>query len=114
MNKDLPHDRLLFFIMFLLLVCLTIPAVSAQDSVNTTQNSSNNSNATGGASGSRDHMNLRSDLFSNGRYDKSIRPVKNISQTTLVEMQFFVAQVLDVDERLETFKINAWLTMVSV
>ncbi|XP_071483332.1 neuronal acetylcholine receptor subunit alpha-9-like [Diadema antillarum] len=64
-----------------------------------------------GAVGSRDQMKLRTELFSSGKYDKSIRPVKNVSKATVVEMQFFVARVLDVDERLETFKINAWLTM---
>ena len=41
-------------------------------------------------------MQLRGDLFGVGRYDRTIRPVRNMSHTTFVEMQFFVAQVLDV------------------
>ncbi|XP_071827353.1 neuronal acetylcholine receptor subunit beta-3-like isoform X1 [Apostichopus japonicus] len=64
-----------------------------------------------GVYSSEDHQRLRRNLFTTGKYDRSVRPVRNASKATLVEMQFFVAQVLDVDERLETFKINAWLTM---
>ncbi|XP_022091877.1 neuronal acetylcholine receptor subunit alpha-10-like [Acanthaster planci] len=67
---------------------------------------------TKGLFASEPHRQLRHDLLYNSSvYDTSIRPVKNDSHPTVVEMQFFVAQVLDVDERLETFKINAWLTM---
>ncbi|XP_038070482.1 neuronal acetylcholine receptor subunit alpha-10-like [Patiria miniata] len=67
---------------------------------------------TKGIFASAPHRRLRHDLFyNNSSYDISVRPVKNDSRPTVVEMQFFVAQVLDVDERLETFKINAWLTM---
>ncbi|XP_780864.3 neuronal acetylcholine receptor subunit beta-2 [Strongylocentrotus purpuratus] len=111
MNDILINNLTLAFVMFVLLFYLVIPAVLGQDKENTTRDDLSPSDGMGEALGSRDHMKLRSDLFSNGRYDKSIRPVRNISQTTLVEMQFFVAQVLDVDERSETFKINAWLTM---
>ncbi|XP_072042453.1 neuronal acetylcholine receptor subunit alpha-9-like [Amphiura filiformis] len=69
-----------------------------------------------GCYASDSHKKLRKALFGhhNGRhdnYDRAVRPVIYANTTTVVEMQFFVAQVLDVDERLETFKINAWLTM---
>ncbi|XP_071793246.1 neuronal acetylcholine receptor subunit alpha-10-like [Asterias amurensis] len=67
---------------------------------------------TKGLFASEPHRRLRHDLFhNNSEYDNSVRPVINDSFPTVVQMQFFVAQVLDVDERLETFKINAWLTM---
>ncbi|XP_033099315.1 neuronal acetylcholine receptor subunit beta-3-like isoform X2 [Anneissia japonica] len=58
---------------------------------------------------SSEHKRLREVLFND--YDVSVRPVINSSDPTVIDLQFFVAQVLDVDERRETFKINAWLTM---
>ncbi|XP_071948495.1 neuronal acetylcholine receptor subunit alpha-10-like isoform X2 [Antedon mediterranea] len=58
---------------------------------------------------SSEHKRLREVLFTD--YDVSVRPVINSSDPTVIDLQFFVAQVLDVDERRETFKINAWLTM---
>ena len=50
-----------------------------------------------GSFASENHRRLRHDLFfNNSVYDPSIRPVRNDSTATVVEMQFFVAQVLDV------------------
>ena len=46
---------------------------------------------------SEPHRRLRNDLFhNNSEYDTSVRPVINDSVPTIVQMQFFVAQVLDV------------------
>ncbi|XP_077868279.1 neuronal acetylcholine receptor subunit alpha-9-like, partial [Saccoglossus kowalevskii] len=58
-----------------------------------------------------DHKRLFMELFETRDYYRYIRPVYNTSTTITVEMQFFVAQVLDMDERKETLQTNAWLTL---
>ncbi|XP_070540916.1 neuronal acetylcholine receptor subunit alpha-10-like [Ptychodera flava] len=58
-----------------------------------------------------DHSRLRESLFRNQTYDKSVRPVYDPSTTTRLELQLFLAQVLNVDERLQTLKMNVWLTI---
>ncbi|XP_077992577.1 neuronal acetylcholine receptor subunit beta-2-like [Glandiceps talaboti] len=58
-----------------------------------------------------DHIKLRKYLFTNQTYDRSVRPVVDTSTPTLLELQFFLSQVLNVDEKLQTLKMNVWLTI---
>ncbi|XP_077862610.1 neuronal acetylcholine receptor subunit alpha-10-like [Saccoglossus kowalevskii] len=64
-----------------------------------------------GILGGYHHHRLREYLFFNQTYDTTVRPVSNWSTTTYLELQFFLSQVLDVDERLQTLKMNVWLTI---
>ncbi|XP_077992147.1 neuronal acetylcholine receptor subunit alpha-10-like [Glandiceps talaboti] len=64
-----------------------------------------------GISGTADHNRLRKHLFEEGTYDRTVRPVYNSSTVTTLELQYFLSQVLDVDERLQTLRMNVWLTV---
>ncbi|XP_070541289.1 neuronal acetylcholine receptor subunit alpha-9-like [Ptychodera flava] len=63
------------------------------------------------AFGNSSHKRLYDELFVKRGYNRLIRPVYDESTTTLVEMQFFLSQVLDMDETKETLTTNAWLTL---
>ncbi|XP_022091690.1 neuronal acetylcholine receptor subunit beta-2-like isoform X1 [Acanthaster planci] len=58
-----------------------------------------------------EHTRLFQTLF-NANYSHLIRPVKNHDTVTVVEMLLFLAQVIQLDERKQTLKINAWVTLL--
>nr|XP_006826017.1 PREDICTED: neuronal acetylcholine receptor subunit alpha-3-like [Saccoglossus kowalevskii] len=58
-----------------------------------------------------DHIKLRNYLFNNRSYDPTVRPIYDSKTITELELQFFLSQVLNVDERLQTLKMNVWLTI---
>ncbi|XP_070540914.1 neuronal acetylcholine receptor subunit alpha-10-like [Ptychodera flava] len=64
-----------------------------------------------GVVGTLDNIRLRRYLFENRTYDVTVRPVYNTSTKTVLELQYFLSQVLDVDERLQTLRMNVWLTL---
>ncbi|XP_077997844.1 neuronal acetylcholine receptor subunit alpha-9-like [Glandiceps talaboti] len=54
------------------------------------------------------HYQLLETLLVN--YSSIIRPVRNVSTITEVNMQLYLSQIIDMDERVQTLKINTWLT----
>ncbi|XP_070570316.1 neuronal acetylcholine receptor subunit alpha-10-like isoform X2 [Ptychodera flava] len=52
---------------------------------------------------------LLQDLFQD--YNPIVRPVYDPKGVTYLNMQFYVSQVLDMDERMQRIKINAWVTL---
>ncbi|XP_072042458.1 neuronal acetylcholine receptor subunit alpha-10-like isoform X2 [Amphiura filiformis] len=65
---------------------------------------------TGHLLATKDHKKLIEDLFNN--YTKLARPVRNAKTPTNVEMILFLSQVIHMDERMQTLKVNAWITMI--
>ncbi|XP_070570586.1 neuronal acetylcholine receptor subunit alpha-10-like [Ptychodera flava] len=61
-----------------------------------------------GIFGTKAHYRLLRDLMDD--YNAMVRPVRNASHVTQVTMKFFVSQIIDMDERIQTLKINTWLT----
>ncbi|XP_070570584.1 neuronal acetylcholine receptor subunit alpha-10-like isoform X2 [Ptychodera flava] len=44
-------------------------------------------------------------------YNTIVRPVHNMSTVTNVDMQLFISQVINMDERKQTLQVNTWLTL---
>ncbi|XP_002740574.1 neuronal acetylcholine receptor subunit alpha-10-like [Saccoglossus kowalevskii] len=55
------------------------------------------------------HYRLTKSVLKN--YNSIVRPTHNISTVTTVTMQLFVSQIVEMDERIQTLKINSWLTL---
>ncbi|XP_041477022.1 neuronal acetylcholine receptor subunit alpha-10-like isoform X1 [Lytechinus variegatus] len=58
--------------------------------------------------GSDDHKRLVADLFKN--YTKVLRPVRKFSTSIDLEMMLLLSQVIHLDERMQTLKVNVWMT----
>ncbi|XP_033103072.1 neuronal acetylcholine receptor subunit alpha-10-like isoform X2 [Anneissia japonica] len=58
------------------------------------------------------HTGLLTTLFNGSRYDTRVRPVRDPKTVTELELQFFIAHVLDMDERKQTLTSSTWLTMI--
>ncbi|XP_077862581.1 neuronal acetylcholine receptor subunit alpha-10-like [Saccoglossus kowalevskii] len=59
--------------------------------------------------GSLYHYKLIEDLFE--IYSPLVRPVKESTTVTNVHVEFFLSQIIEMDEKKQTLKINAWLTL---
>ncbi|XP_071949198.1 neuronal acetylcholine receptor subunit alpha-9-like isoform X2 [Antedon mediterranea] len=57
------------------------------------------------------HTALINDLLDD-KYDTRVRPVRNPDTVTQLQFQFFIAHVLDMDERKQTLTSSTWLTMI--
>ncbi|XP_070540326.1 neuronal acetylcholine receptor subunit alpha-10-like [Ptychodera flava] len=55
------------------------------------------------------HYRLLDELLKD--YSYLVRPVKDPTTVTNVHLEFFLAQVIEMDEKKQTLKINAWLTL---
>ncbi|XP_077992146.1 neuronal acetylcholine receptor subunit alpha-10-like [Glandiceps talaboti] len=64
-----------------------------------------------GVHGTEQHKLLFKELFETRDYSRHVRPVRNSTTTVKVEMQFFLSQVLDMDETKETLATNVWITL---
>ncbi|KAJ8025651.1 Neuronal acetylcholine receptor subunit alpha-10 [Holothuria leucospilota] len=58
------------------------------------------------------YRRLLDDLFAENNYSKLVRPVKNHSHIVQIEMLFYLARVIKLDERMQTLQTNAWLTLM--
>ncbi|XP_072177205.1 neuronal acetylcholine receptor subunit alpha-10-like, partial [Diadema setosum] len=61
-----------------------------------------------GVAGGEAHKRLIRDLFAN--YSKTLRPVREFSTTIELEMVLLLSQVIHLDERMQTLKVNVWMT----
>ncbi|XP_077992770.1 neuronal acetylcholine receptor subunit alpha-10-like, partial [Glandiceps talaboti] len=55
------------------------------------------------------HYRLIDDVLK--EYSALVRPVKNSNTVTNVHVDFFLAQVVEMDEKRQILKVNAWLTL---
>ncbi|KAJ8304992.1 hypothetical protein KUTeg_018575 [Tegillarca granosa] len=56
-----------------------------------------------------DEQRLLDKLFNPDRYDNSVRPVYNSSESVKVEFGFTLIQIMDMDEKNQVLITNAWL-----
>ncbi|VDP11621.1 unnamed protein product [Onchocerca flexuosa] len=55
------------------------------------------------------HVRLIHDLLSTKKYDPSIRPVKNNSESLTLHISMSLYQIIDVDERSQYLTLNIWM-----